>query len=144
MGGGGGEYELNLTPYIDLMSTLIVFLLMTAVWNQIAVLSSDTGGTTASPESTPPNKTPPISLSVTILKNEMEMTENSNSVKIPHVGDQIDSMKMVEILNQWKQKYPNKTDVTLNTENAVSYKMLIKAFDTLVGNNYPDVGVSTQ
>jgi biopolymer transport protein ExbD len=74
----------------------------------------------------------------------MEMTENSNSVKVPHIGDQIDSMKMVEILNQWKQKYPDKTDVTLNTENAVSYKMLIKAFDTLVGNNYPDVGVSTQ
>jgi biopolymer transport protein ExbD len=143
MSGGGGQYELNLTPYIDLMSTLIVFLLLTAVWNQIAVLSSDTGGTTASPESTPPNK-PQISLSVTILKNEMEMTENSNSVKVPHIGDQIDSMKMVEILNQWKQKYPDKTDVTLNTENAVSYKMLIKAFDTLVGNNYPDVGVSTQ
>lgn len=144
MGGGGGQYELNLTAYIDLMSTLIVFLLMTAVWNQIAVLSSDTGGTTASEQSPPPDNKPKITLSVTILQKEMEMAENATSVKIPHAGDQIDAMRMVAVLNQWKQKYPDKTDVILNTENTVSYKMLIKAFDTLVGSRFPDVGVSTQ
>ncbi len=144
MSGGGGEYELNLTSYIDLMSTLIVFLLMTAVWNQISVLSSDTGGTTASDTPSPPSNKPKVSLSVTILKDQMEMTENSSSVKIPHQGDDLDTMRMVGILNQWKQKYPEKNDVTLNTENSVSYKMLIRAFDTLVGNNFPDVGVSTQ
>jgi biopolymer transport protein TolR len=143
MSAGGGQYELNLTPYIDLMSTLIVFLLMTAVWNQIAVLSSDTGGTTASDSPSPPDQNK-VTLSVTILKDQMEMAENANAVKIPHVGDQIDAMRMVAILNQWRERYPKKTDVVLNTENSVSYKMLIKAFDTLVGNSFPDVGVSTQ
>lgn len=144
MGGGGGQYELNLTPYIDLMSTLIVFLLMTAVWNQIAVLSSNTGATTASDQPSPPDNKPKISLSVTVLKDGLEMTENSTSQKVPHQGDSIDSMRMVAILSQWKQKYPDKNDVTLNTENSVTYKMLIQTFDALVGNQFPDVGVSTQ
>lgn len=145
MAGGGSKYDLNLTSYIDLMSVLIVFLLMTAVWNQLAVLSSNTSSTTAADDQTPPppNK-PKVSLSVTILQDGVEMTENETPVKFPHNGDQVDTMRMVQILQQWKQKYPEKTDVVLNTENSVSYKMLITTFDTIVGAEFPDVGVSTQ
>ena len=42
-GGGGGDgkkksvdFELNLVPFIDLMSAMISFLLITAVWTQVA------------------------------------------------------------------------------------------------------------
>lgn len=144
-GGGGGQYELNLTAYVDLMSTLIVFLLMTAVWSQLAVLSTDTSSTTASDGSPPPpDNKPKITLSITILPNHMEMVENEASLKVPHLNGNIDEMRMVQILQRWHTKYPKKTDVILNTENSVTYKMLIKAFDTLVGNEFPDVGVSTQ
>ena len=145
MSGGGGQYELNLTAYVDLMSTLIVFLLMTAVWSQLAVLSTDTSSTTASDGSPPPvDNKPKVTLSVTVLPNHMEMVENDTSLKIPHVNGQIDEMRMVQILRRWHEKHPKKTDVILNTENTVTYKMLVKAFDTLVGNDFPDVGVSTQ
>jgi len=145
MGGGGGQYELNLTAYVDLMSTLIVFLLMTAVWSQLAVLSTDTSSTTASDgPPPPPDNKPKITLSITILPNHMEMVENEASLKVPHLNGNIDEMRMVQILQRWHTKYPKKTDVILNTENTVTYKMLIKAFDTLVGNEFPDVGVSTQ
>ncbi len=145
MSGGGGQYELNLTAYVDLMSTLIVFLLMTAVWSQLAVLSTDTSSTTASDGPPPPvDNKPKVTLSVTVLPNHMEMVENEVSLKIPHVNGQIDEMRMVQILRRWHEKHPKKTDVILNTENTVTYKMLVKAFDTLVGNDFPDVGVSTQ
>lgn len=145
MSGGGGQYELNLTAYVDLMSTLIVFLLMTAVWSQLAVLSTDTSSTTASDGTPPPaDNKPKVTLSVTVLPNHMEMVENEASLKIPHVNGQIDEMRMVQILRRWHEKHPKKTDVILNTENTVTYKMLVKAFDTLVGNDFPDVGVSTQ
>lgn len=145
MSGGGSQYELNLTAYVDLMSTLIVFLLMTAVWSQLAVLSTDTASTTASDGTPPPiDNKPKVSLSVTVLPNHMEMVENEASLKIPHVNGQIDEMRMVQILRRWHEKHPKKTDVILNTENTVTYKMLVKAFDTLVGNDFPDVGVSTQ
>lgn len=143
MSGGGGQYELNLTPYIDLMSTLIVFLLMTAVWNQISVLSTDTGSTTSSdaPSKPDPNR---VTLSVTIMPKYLEMAENSTVTRVPHVGGKIDRGHMGEVLKMWKQKHPDRTDVILNSENSVTYSMLIGTFDELVGNDFPDVGVSTQ
>lgn len=143
MSAGGGQYELNLTPYIDLMSVLIVFLLMTAVWNQIAVLSTDSGSTTASdsPSEADPNR---VHLAVTIMPEYLEMAENQTFTRIPHVAGKIDRAKFGELLKVWKEKHPKRTDVVLNTENSVTYKMLIGAFDELVGNDFPDVGVSTQ
>lgn len=142
MSAGGGKYELNLTPYIDLMSTLIVFLLMTAVWNQIAVLSTDTSSTTAS--DAPADGKPRVTLSITVLPQYTEMAENQTFTRIPHVAGEVDREKLGAVLKTWKQKYPTRSDVILNTENSVTYKMLISAFDELVGQDFPDVGVSTQ
>lgn len=142
MAGGGGQYDLNLTPYVDLMSTLIVFLLMTAVWNQISVLSTDTGGvTTSDSPSTDPNR---VSLSLTVMPEYVELAENQTLTRITHLNGNIDRHRLGEFLKGWKTKYPNRTDVILNTENSVTYRMLISAFDELVGQDFPDVGVSTQ
>lgn len=143
MSAGGGQYELNLTPYIDLMSTLIVFLLMTAVWNQISVLSTDTGSTTSSDSAAPPDPNR-VTLSVTIMPRYLELAENQAVTRIPHVGPKIDRVRLGEVLKTWKQKHPDRTDVILNSENSVTYSMLIGTFDELVGNEFPDVGVSTQ
>jgi len=142
-GGGGGQYELNLTPYIDLMSTLIVFLLMTAVWNQIAVLSTDSSSTTASdtPSQPDPNR---VNLSVTIMPGFLELAENQKVTRIPHTNGKVDRARLAEALKLWKGRYPDRSDVILNSENSVTYQMLISTFDELVGNEFPDVGVSTQ
>ena len=143
MSGGGGQYDLNLTSYIDLMSTLIVFLLMTAVWNQISVLSTDSA-TAAASDSTVPADPNRVNLSLTIMPGYLELAENQIFTRIPHQEEKIDRTKLVQILKQWKKKYPNRTDVILNSENSVPYKMLISTFDELVGNEFQDVGVSTQ
>ncbi len=136
--------ELNMTPFIGLFALLVVMLLLTAVWNHIVVLSTDTSAATSSDSpSTKDQKS--VSLHVTILFRGLEMSENEKPIHIPHVsGDQIDKMRLVQVLNQWKQRHPQKTDVILNTENSVTYKQLIVVFDTLAGNGWPDVGVNTQ
>jgi biopolymer transport protein TolR len=143
MASSGGQYDLNLTPYVDLMSTLIVFLLMTAVWNQIAVLSTDTTSTTSS-DTTATTGKPKVNLSLTIMPGYLEMTEDRTSVRIAHVNQEIDRARLSEKLKAWKKKYPERTDVILNSENSVTYKMLISTFDAIVGEEFPDVGVSTQ
>ena len=42
MGQGGNKLdaELNLVPFIDLLSTLVLFLLVTAVWLQVSAISA--------------------------------------------------------------------------------------------------------
>ena len=136
--------ELNMTPFIGLFALLVVMLLLTAVWNRVASLSTDTTGAAAADENTPP---PPkkVQLSVTVVPGGIEMSEDSTGTRIPDApGGDIDVMRFVQMLQYWKQKYPDRSDVILNTENTVTYEKLIRVFDTLVGNEWPDVGVSTQ
>lgn len=135
--------ELNMTPFIGLFALLVIMLLLTSAWNHIAVLSTDTSSTTSS--DSPANDEEKVNLYVTILSNRIEMSEDEKASNVPHInGSEIDKEKMIQILNQWKQKYPDRSDVVLNTENTVTYNQLITVFDTLVGNEWPDVGVNTQ
>jgi biopolymer transport protein ExbD len=147
MSATSGDDELNLVPFIDLFSVLICFLLMTAVWMNIDSLATNSSQVTSSDQDTPPPTEKPISLSVTIIGNEMLMAENENVTKIPLVLDaegRPQTEKLVEVLAGWRKTYPDKRDIVLNTENRVLYQTMIAVFDTLVGNGWSDVGVSTQ
>src|SRR6478609_974755 len=61
-GGGKGDVnvELNIIPFIDLMSCLTAFLLVTAVWVNIAKLDVHTAGK-ARDQVTPPEPDPQLS-----------------------------------------------------------------------------------
>lgn len=142
--------ELNLTTFIDLFSTLVCFLLITAVWNQIEALSTNIDNTTTSDS---PSKASPVNLTVTILQKYIEMSENTKAYKIPYVSESletgqvrqsVDTQKMIKVLDYWRRKYPNKKDIVLNTENSTPYRHMILTFDTMVGNDWPDIGVNTQ
>ena len=56
--GGGGkksvDFQLNLIPFIDLLSVLISFLLMTSVWTQVAKIDVRQSPNLPSDEPTPP------------------------------------------------------------------------------------------
>jgi biopolymer transport protein ExbD len=135
--------ELNMTPFIGLFALLVCNLLLTAVWNHLTALETNTENSTASEQldEPDPNK---VNLSVTILKSGVEMSENSTGVKIPHSGDSVFVDGVVAKLKDWRMKYPDRKDIILNTENGVSYKMLVTVFDTLTGEGWHDVGVSSQ
>ena len=69
--GKGGKKVLdayiNLVPYIDLLMTIMTFLMMTAVWTQIAMLEvqNASGGQEAQPEDEDKDKPKPILVLVT-------------------------------------------------------------------------------
>jgi biopolymer transport protein ExbD len=51
------DAAINLVPFIDLLSCCIAFLLITAVWSQVAAIETHTGGSsdeTAAPAAPPP------------------------------------------------------------------------------------------
>src|SRR5687767_1292185 len=88
-GGGRGkkslDAQLQLVPFIDLLCTLISFLLMTAVWNQISRLELKQGN--AAPdqpivEQTPdPNK---VDLRLEVHEKGFTIVEN-NKIETPIV-----------------------------------------------------------
>lgn len=149
------DEELNLVPFIGLFSTLTCFLIMTAVWNQLESLSTNVDSITSS-DAAAANENPNArkeTLTVTILKDRVEMGENvtqagriltERNYKFSNLGEIIDQEKMQRVLDNWRQKYPEKKDVILNTENQVVYNQMIQTFDLLVGVGFYDVGVNTQ
>src|SRR5438445_12494175 len=82
-GGKGGKKTLDvsipLVPFIDLLCSLIAFLLMTAVWTQIARLELKQGN--AAPPETPPQATPTppqtIDLRVEVHEKGFTIVENN-------------------------------------------------------------------
>ena len=135
--------ELNMTPFIGLFALLVVMLLLTAVWNHILALSTNTSSTTSSDSATPPDPNK-VDFFVTILTDRLELKEGKYPTQISHVGRVIDKERFIAVLQSWKSRHPDRSDVILSTSDQVTYNQLIETFDTLVGNGWPDVGVSTQ
>ena len=133
----------NLTPFVDLFSTLVIFLLMTAVWTQISALSTNAENTTSA--ATPPPEPPvkKVQLAANIFLDRVEFREDEEAVAVPHIAGAVDTQKVGELLSRWRVKYPDRKDIILNTANEVPYNMMIRLFDTMVGSDWPDVGVNT-
>jgi len=66
------DAELNLVPFIDLLCSLISFLLMTAVWTQIARLELKSGN--AAPSTPTASPTPPVELDLRVEVHEKGFT----------------------------------------------------------------------
>ena len=149
-GGGGGDKrsanaDINLVPYIDLLSTLICFLLITAVWQQVSVISTTSGAPppedSFNPNPVDPNK---IELSVKIFPQYLEVTAGKDVKSIKNASEgQLDKSGIKAILASWKKQYPDKQDITINSEAKIPYKLLIQTMDVLIEQNYTGLSINT-
>lgn len=150
-GGGGGNdkrsanAEINLVPYIDLLSTLICFLLITAVWQQVSVISTNSTTTPPSEDSFNPNPIDPnkVDLSLKIFENRLELTAGKDVKTVSSSIGQIDKKSVRSILKDWKKQYPDKLDITINSDSQAPYKLLIQTMDVLIEENYIGLAINT-
>src|SRR3954469_16335928 len=102
MGGGGGapaaksgkkplDAQINLVPFIDLLSCCLSFLLITAVWTQLARMdvTQKGQGAAGSTDEKPPE--PTVSLTLYIDKDGYTFAKSTGeSTPIPMKGDEYD------------------------------------------------------
>ena len=92
-GGKGGKKsvnaDLNLVPYIDLLTCMVAFLLITAVWSQLARLEAHQKGQGQAGEDTPPEKV--FKLVVVVNADGFNLVADQDQQPIPKKGDQIRS-----------------------------------------------------
>ena len=153
-GGGGGKRsanaELNLVPYIDLLSTLICFLLITAVWQNITVISTNTSlNTPADPNAFNPNPEPKsdkekVEISLKIAKENIELSVNKIVTPIAYINSSIDRNLLKNALLKSKTEFPDVKEVIINSEAGVKYKYLVQAMDILADAKYSDVAINTK
>ena len=142
----GLNVDLNLVPFIDLMSMAISFLLITAVWTQVSMIqigSSIYGKKTDSGEVVPPMKEV-VNLRLNVVDNGYIITVGKVSSDIPKRGGNYDDMALVEFLKNVKQKYPEKTDGIVGLLDDIKYDELIKGMDALMTAGFPEISIATQ
>lgn len=145
----GGSNEPNLTPFIDLFSVLICFLLMTAAWIQLEAVSVQVEKVVppdaSAMDTSPPPETPPekkTKLTVFLYKEKIVLLEDEAQTEVPNTAGNWNVNLIQQKLADWRSKFPDKKDIILSTEATVSYGQMIKMYDFLVQSNWPEVGIN--
>jgi biopolymer transport protein ExbD len=121
-------HVLNLTPMMDILTVLVVFLLVTAVFMSITVIElsipTSAGGAAAGKQD--------VSIEVIIRKSGLQITDGSTvQATIPNRDGAYDIAQLSRLLVRLKERYPGKQDATVLTEPTIAYDHLIQVMDAV-------------
>jgi biopolymer transport protein ExbD len=144
--GKGGkkplDAELNLVPFIDLLSCCICFLLITAVWTQISGLQVASSG--GPPDQQKQETT--IDVKLLLTEKGYSLTMAGAQIDIPKVngrdGPAFDRKTLDEKLKTLKASLPDQSAITVQPEDAVAYSDLVETVDTVLGQQLRNVTVA--
>ena len=131
--------DLNLVPYIDLLTCMVAFLLITAVWSQLARLEVHQKGQGQAGEDTPPEKV--FKLQVVVNTEGFNLVADQDQQPIPKRGDQYDFEKLAGELKKIKDTHPDKNDIQIMSEDTIKFEALVKTMDTALTNRFIDVSL---
>lgn len=120
--------ELNITAFMNLMVALVPFLLITAVFTQLAVKQLNLPDTTASEQTEPPEP----GLSLIVRETGLLLTDGRGPVREwpkDETGYDFDSLNTT--LAEIKNRKPAEDSITLLLEPGVPYDILIQAMDAV-------------
>jgi biopolymer transport protein ExbD len=153
IGAGDGKkslnVELNIVPFIDLMSCLTAFLLVTAVWVNIAQINIQPKGKTRDTSNVEVDQEhPTLSVLVQADKIWVGVSRINEFQEIAKKGDDQDWEKFYTTLKDHKAStfFADRTDIEVAAESTtqapVNYKDIIHAMDIAVKVGFVDVGLS--
>ena len=144
-GGRATNVEVNIVPFIDLMSVLVIFLLITAVWSQVSMiqLGSSIYGKQTSDKKTQPPPRAEVAFRLDILDSGQRVVIGKNEVMIPKVNGQYDMTGLETELKKVKEIYPDKLDCVITMQDSLAYENLINGMDALLQAGFPQIAIST-
>lgn len=140
--------DLNIVPFIDLMSCLTAFLLVAAVWVNIAQLNiSPKGKSRDTSQQQVDDERQILSVLVQADKIWVVVSRVNDTAEIPKKGDAQDWEKFEATLREKKEHdFKDRTDLEIAGEststNPVQYQDLVKAMDVAVKMGFTDVGLT--
>ncbi len=156
MAGGGGppvpegaggkkavDFQLNLIPFIDLLSVLISFLLMTSVWTQVAKIDVKQSPNQITDDPTPPEeKEEKLNLTVLVKATGYSVMKKNAVVKeIEKKGEDYDATTLSETLKQQRVEHPENEEIIVTCEDKVPYQELITVMDIALEHKLTGISV---
>jgi biopolymer transport protein ExbD len=145
--GKGKEHinNLNLVPFIDLFSTMILFLMSTAVFDQLASLPVNMGteetSTVKVPEGSPQGKKITSTVAVSINESDIVLTDAGNSKRVSLDTVQKSSfLEVSEFMREARGRHEALREIVINATDKAKYgniavvmdKALAEDFDQLI------------
>ena len=143
---GSVNVELNIIPFIDLMSCMTAFLLVTAVWTNLSQLDTQAAGKARSgiPED---DKDPELSVLIESDEIWIGVSRLEEYERIPKGADGYDWAQLQRSLSTHKSGvFANTSTIQIaanSTKSAqVSYQSLISAMDVAKKSGFDTVNIS--
>lgn len=123
--------ELDITAFMNLMVILVPFLLITTVFTHLTVL--DINLPTTSQTNSTPSKKKTFEINVILGKKYFLVTDNNNNVikKIQTFKTGGHFKILNRVLKQVKVRYPEKTNITILSQQDSKYDTLINTMDAV-------------
>ena len=138
--GKGGKRsltaDLNLVPYIDLLTCMVAFLLITAVWTQLAQLKTSQVGPGGDKDEIPMAK-----IAVVVGQDGINLMVNQDRQILPDKDGQPDWNALDALLKKAKGMFPDKNDVQIASEDTVLFDRLTGVMDRTIAAGFPSVSL---
>ena len=124
--------DLNLVPYIDLLTCMVAFLLITAVWTQLVRLQVQQRGHGSTTDAEPRAK-------VVVMVGEVGfnvMVDQDRQILPLRTGGH-DFPALREVMAKLKLAYPDREDVLVASEDGIAFDTLVGTMDTLLSAGFP-------
>jgi len=132
-GGKGGrkgvDAQINMVPFIDLLVSLIAFLLMTAVWVQSGTLEAQQPAGAPSSD-TPPNPDQQDQLKIFVRPTELGIGLSAADTRtISDGSNQWDELRT--LLRTRRTQNSQTREVWIQPDSAVNYNKIIRVMDVI-------------
>jgi biopolymer transport protein TolR len=140
-GGRGRRKDVNadllLVPYIDLLTCMVAFLLITAVWTQLARLSVQQKGQGESGGF----DLPQTKIGVLVHQDGFAVIVNDEQHPVPQLHGDYDFVALAHALEGLKRAHPDKTDLQVMSDDPVRFDTIIQTMDAVMASGFPDVSL---
>lgn len=134
--------DFNLTPFIDVMSCLVAFLMAMGGWSNLAQMDIKAKGTkydSRSPESDEPN----LSVLITPAEIWVGVSRIHEFHRIPKANAEHNWNKLRDILAWYKAAsyFAGRDDIEIAAQDTVVYQSLVTAMDTAIAAGFAEVSM---
>lgn len=142
--GRSSTVDVNIVPFIDLMSVLVIFLLITAVWSQVSIiqLGSSIYGKKSQDVAAEPPKIAEITFRIDVKPHGHKVVIGRQEIQVPKKGADYDLERLEKELRTIKSLYPEKEDAVVTMDDELEYVHLVDSMDAILTAGFPQVSVS--
>jgi biopolymer transport protein ExbD len=135
------DAELNLIPFIDLLVCCICFLLITAVWLQMARINVSQQSPGISDVERPP--APPLPrVTVLVADDGYTLTVGTERLSIPKQGEVYDTEALHKRLREVRTRLTGAVPLTVAADDPVKYRHLVRTMDIALESDFTKIHVS--